>query len=158
MQSQKILLWCKARGIYLSPCHISGKDNLVLKCQCFSHLWEIYGTPLQGQDEQSLHYCFVAEQARLYKQVLRCWPQQSCSADTLYITLPLSLRYGILMNILSHPSYRLCPKEFVFALCLALHIVLIHMECQSIHIECKECRGHKQSSEEMYMDFMIQIV
>ena len=35
-----------------------------------------------GQDKQSLHYCFAAEQARLYKQALRCWPERPCSADT----------------------------------------------------------------------------
>ena len=42
-----------------------------------------------GQDEQSLHDCFAAEQARLYKQVLRCWPERSCSADTSFFIMPL---------------------------------------------------------------------
>ena len=35
-----------------------------------------------GQDEQSLHCCFAPEQARLYKQVLRCWPERPYSGDT----------------------------------------------------------------------------
>ena len=58
--TKTLLLWCKARGIWLSACHIPGKDNTVadsysrkqsihtewsLNVNVFSHLCEIYGTP-----------------------------------------------------------------------------------------------------------------
>ena len=55
-----------------------------------------------GQDEQSLHDCFAAEQARLYKQVLRCWPERSCSADTSFFIMPFS-SMSVYIIILGQP-------------------------------------------------------